>query len=285
MKKALLIVLILVIALGASFMFTGCSSSPLPGTAWADYERLTYEMRENKEGGEILGYLVTEIETLPMGEHTLEGHGDRKFKIESNALRGMRYTQTVYKDEAQTIRVTRTVSIMRNFQSLASYSESYNSEGEVTSTATARLSGKNYLYKQQGGKEQSVKAGNALDNSLLYVILRVYDEIESAHTINTTLINPLNGQTASVRIASHGRTSQTFTFGEEGSAKTMRVIKATITRTSAPIGTSMEVWYSEKSFSIEGSSAENNNNSFYLPLKMIEEKVEYVLVSATTKNA
>jgi hypothetical protein len=290
--KKIILVLAIVLTIGVlGFLMFACGGyTPLSGTAWADTESFTYQM----SGEGVEGTLVKTLTRIEANQNTRIREIDRDFNIRGAVL--TREVNAVI--NGQTVHQF-SETIMHNFRSIASYEE--RTVDNVTVFATAWADGNRYYYSQNGGAAQWV-SGAFADNAILYYMLRVYSAINTGHSITARVFSPITGEAQTLSLVSQGRVALEKRLdvidsspsdnplnnnkqGEDAEVvprSFTSAIRVRINKTTPPIGTGIEVFYStnEAHNRWQGSfvSPHPPNISEHVPLIIIENDIVYTLI-------
>lgn len=279
-----LISLLIVVILASGVFLTGCSQDQkLPGIAWAEEETLTYSIWTDDV---LTGSLVIVTRRLPVGQQALPKFPDEKYDVNSSSSGGTLITKTA-KDLSENI-IMYSEALMNGFKPVASYKEVSTSDAQYT--LKSRYDGTRYFYSYNGGEEEKVRIKTGfMDNEIMYSIVRCY-ELESNYTSTFTLIDPTNGNKESLSVAVTAEGTQGgFEYvngsGESAIAATStRTLAVSFTRTKAPVGKSLVVYYTLEDktgatgFYLTGDPAKGvTNRSSHIPVMIQENNVKYIL--------
>jgi hypothetical protein len=290
-RKAVLFLITTSITVVMVMLFVACSGNVIvPGAAWSDNEKLTYTIKNSESGDEQIGTLTTEIIKLPAGDHSIEKIADRTFKILSNAIKGLRYKQTIYDNDGNI--AMESESIFNEFKIIASYKKIYKNDAFKTTEDLETIvfvDDDKYKITINGNAQRDIKVkDDIVSNEILYVALRVYSEMDSGYTSSLEVINPVIGKTESLElVANSNRIDYTVSYKEQDkeiAEKAISCIETTISKSEAPIGDKIFVWYTVASFVINGDlRTSNTNRSIHIPVKIIENNLVYELKLAEVK--
>jgi hypothetical protein len=280
-----LISLLIVVVLASGLFLTGCTQDQkLPGIAWAEEETLTYGIWTDNV---LTGSLVIVTKRLPVGQQALPKFPDEKYDVNSTSSGGTLITKTA-KDLSDNITMY-SEALMNGFKPVASYKEVNTTDSQYT--LKARYDGTRYFYSYNGGEEKKVRIKTGfMDNEIMYSIVRCY-ELESNYTTTFNLVDPTTGnkEALSVAVTAEG-TQGGFEYvngsGESAmAAASTRTLAVSFTRTKAPVGKSLVVYYTvedktgDTGFYLTGDPAKGGgtNRSSHVPVMIQENNVKYVL--------
>ena len=292
MRKFLIVMLVVALAVGAALSLVACNNDvDLPGLKWVNQEVLSYEIYDN---GTLVGALVIKTERVPAGEQVLNMTGETH-NVSASTVKGTRVTMAATDLEGNVIMASE--SLLDGFTTLASAKKvSYNG---TEYTTKARYDGKRYIYSVNGGEEKKmrIKAG-FVDNELLYTVLRVYT-IENNYTSSYTVIDNVAGEKVEMSISTsnpelrYNGTKQDvagesvagikiYSDGvEQAMATNVKCVELNIQRAKAPVGSSIKVAYSvegEGGLSVLGKGS-TGLYSTHIPVKIVENNLTYKLAS------
>lgn len=282
MRKLVVVILVLTLALTAVAVFAGCSGdADIPGVKWTNKEELTYLITENNI---TVGKLYVVTEQVPTGEVTLNATGE-KFNISSSASKGtrvsMRIERTVDGKE-----IMKSESIMDGFTAVASYKKKLNGDG-TTTEIISNYDGKRVHYTVNGGEKQKTKIKNGyIDNGLLYTIVRCYS-LEKQYNASFTVLDALTDNKEKIAVSAYAESTYTNTLnyvdgsGNANTATNLKCINLKFARETSPSGAPIIVTYT-----IEGDNgfyirdAKTNQASSHFPVKIVENNLVYDLIEA-----
>ncbi len=263
MKKILFVVIILIVA----FSFAACSSTPPPGTSWADKEILVYDVLVD---GISVGELTSTLERAP-ADKTIAGV---EYTNATSRL-SVSYTNA---ENGQSVEIK---SLMNDFAPLATYKKVISADKNYE--LTARYENKYYSYTlKQNGAETSdrikVKAP-FIDNDLLYTYLRCQN-IDSGINTSISIPDAHSGGLQSLTAASQG--AETLTVPYPDGNKAISCNKVAISRNDSPVGKSILIYYTPGSadHTIVGSVGSMNDSS-KIPVKIVESEITYLIKTIT----
>lgn len=282
MRKLVVVILVLTLALTAVIAFAGCNGdTDIPGVKWANREELTYVITED---GVVVGTLYVTTEQVPTGEVTLNATGE-KFNISSSASKGTRVSMSIERTvDGQEI--MKSESIMDGFTAVAGYKKKLNGDGTTTEIISS-YDGKRVHYTVNGGEEEKVKIKDGyIDNGLLYTIVRCYS-IESQYSDSYTVLDALTGDKETISVSTYAESnfSKTLNYvdgnGVQGTATNLKCVSLRFARNASPSGASIMVTYT-----IEGDDgfyvrdAKTNQASSHFPVQIVENNLVYDLIGA-----
>ncbi|MDR2267791.1 MAG: hypothetical protein LBE09_09530 [Christensenellaceae bacterium] len=286
MKKVALTLFLVIILIGATLAFTACGSTVIvPGAAWAQTETLLYNIKDTSKDNAIVGTLETKIVKLDVGEYTIDKLPDQHFSVTSNVLKGLRYTQIAKTVDGDIMMESE--SIFNAFNIIGSYKRVYsNSLNARAYESKLHVSDSKYIITIDGESKASIKVKDTtVSNEILYTALRAYSEIDSEYQLSLDVVDPINGKAESLILsATSGREAFEFkhaTSDDELTTSSVNCIVVNISKSTAPIGSTITVLYTEKAFSIKGLLNESSTNqSIHIPVKIIENELVYELIEA-----
>ncbi len=272
MKKLLLIIAIIVTM---ALTLVGCASTPVPGTAWADHEVLTYDVIED---GAVIGTMTTTIEILE-GEQSLTLGADKETKYNvGTGLDGKRLTQTIVIDGKIAMQ---SQALVKRWSTIASYKMVDYKDNNYAINST--YSGKYVKYTKTTGDAEpvtgSIKIGKSgyIDNEFIYTYIRAYAELDSSMSKSVTTIDYENMQKTTLSIATTTDNVEKFAF--EG--KERECAKMIVQHTSSPVGKSIQARYLTRKAYEKPSSTSPLYGSYHLPAEIVENNLTYKLKSIT----
>ncbi|MDR0697067.1 MAG: hypothetical protein LBF68_06010 [Christensenellaceae bacterium] len=288
MKKIILSLILLVVLVATIFIFTACSSNvPVPGVSWASTEILKYDIKDSANKNAKIGTFETSIEKLTAGDYTIDKIPNKTFKISTNVLKGFRYKE-IAKDINDNI-IMETESIFDAFDVVASYKKIHDNSLDITPYETIiYLDNGKYKININGEAKSDIKAkDNVAPNEILYNLVRAYSELSTEDAFSKTLsvIDPTTGRLIDLSLtAKSERTKIKFSFSsneKELEVTEQECIQVEITKNTAPIGKSINIWYTPNDFQIKGSlNSSSSNYSIHVPVKIVEDRLVYVLTEA-----
>ena len=292
MRKFLIVMLVVVLAVGAGISLVACNNDvDLPGLKWTNQEVLTYEIYD---GTTLTGALVIKTERVTAGAQTLNMTGE-SHNVSASTVKGTRVTMAATDLSGNIIMASE--SLLDGFTTLASAKKvSYNG---TEYTTKARYDGKRYFYSINDGEEKKIriKAG-FVDNELLYTVLRAYT-LENNYNGTYTVIDNVAGEQVKINIATsnpecryNGTTHtqagapvtgiQVISDGvEQAMATNVKCVELKLQRAEAPVGTPIFVTYSvegEGGLSVLGKGS-TGLYSTHIPVKIVENNLTYKLSS------
>lgn len=274
MKKVLFIIVIVALLI---IPLTACSQEPVPGSAWASYEELLYEVTE---GTTVIGSLTTTITRITEESFEFESL-ERTITINDRVTRGT-FIEIAYMDLSDNIFLTNQI-LMDGFNTVASYRE------QVVDGATYETK---ILYDDKGVDWFSLKKdgntinsgdmrirGSVVDSGAIYTYFRAYNIGIKDFSRTIDVPNPTTGNAETLSFTSLGseKVNGVPLGGEKLNDLTnIDTIKARITRTSPPVGESIIVYYAQQKDEYR-VIAEGSYNSFRIPVKIIENNLTYTL--------
>ena len=292
MRKFLIVMLVVVLAVGAGISLVACSNDvDLPGLKWTNQEELCYEIYD---GNTLVGALIITTERVNAGDQVLNMTGE-SHKVSASTVKGTRVTMLASDLEGNILMASE--SLLDGFTTLAS-AKKVNANG-TSYTTKARYDGKRYIYSVNDGEEKKIriKAG-FVDNELLYTVLRAYS-IENNYSGSYTVIDNVAGEKVKVNISTSNPevryNGTTHNVGgvdvtgikivsdgvEQTMATNVKCVELTIQRAEAPVGTPIKVTYSvegEGGLSVLGVGS-TGLYSTHIPVKIVENNLTYKLAS------
>lgn len=263
MKKILFVIVILIVA----FSFAACSSTPPPGTSWADKEILVYDVLID---GVSVGELTSTLERDPTDK----------------TIAGVEYSKatsrlTVNYTNAQNGQSVEIKSLMNDFAPLATYKKVTSSDKNYELTARYDNKYYNYTLKQNGSESSDrikVKAP-FIDNDLLYTYLRCQN-LDSGINTSISIPDAHSGGLQSLNVASQA--AETLTVPYPDGNKSISCKKIAISRNDSPVGKSIYIYYTPGSaeYTIAGSIGSMNDSS-KIPVKIVESEMTYLIKTIT----
>ena len=288
MRKFLILMLVVVLALGAGVSLVACSGDvDLPGLKWTNEEVLTYEMYD---GDVLVGALAVKTERVDSGNQTLNMTGETH-NVSASTVKGARVTMVASDLEGNVIMASE--SLLNGFTTLASAKKvSYNS---VEYTTKARYDGKRYYYSVNGGEEKKMKIKQSfVDNELLYTVLRAYT-LENSYSGTYIVVDNVAGEKVEMNISTsnadvryNGANNagiKVLSDGIESLASNVKCVELNIQRASAPVGTPIKVTYSvegDGGLSVLGKGSAGHRST-HVPVKIVENNITYKLASIDCK--
>ncbi len=291
MRKFLIVMLVLALAVGASLSLIACNSDvDHPGLKWTNEEVLTYEMYD---GETLVGTLVVNTSRVSAGEQTLSMTGE-KHNISASTVKGTRVTMATADLSGKVLMASE--SLLDGFTTLASAKKvDYNG---TQYTTKARYDGKRYYYSVNGGEESKIKIKSGfVDNELLYTVLRAYTIDSGSYTGTYTVVDNVAGEKVEMSIATAktdviyrgtmhdvaGTGVQGVKIFSNGVEQAMRndvkCVTLQIQRSAKPVGTPMYVTYSvegDGGLSVLGEGA-TGHRSTHFPVEIKENNITYKL--------
>lgn len=275
MKKSVLAVILMAVFLTSIVLLGGCTqTAPVPGIAWARSETLTYEI---KNGEETIGTLTVTSERLEAGEYKVERLRSEPFSMSA----GTRVTKTAVDTDGKEILYSQ--SLLNGFTSLASYKKVEFQDKAYEQKVYHE--GKHFYYSQNGEEFRRIKAKSGYaDNELLYNIIRCYD-IGAGYSASYDVLLPQSGSLEKVAVSVSTSTTANFDLSYTDrngtpATKAVNCLTAVFGKSDTPSGKPITVWYSPQDFQLLGSISTPNNKSLYLPVKIIENDLTYILTNA-----
>ena len=284
MRKFLVVMLVLTLALSVGISLVACSSDvDQPGTKWTNQETLSYEIYD---GETLVGVLAVCTERLDVGTQTLNLTGET-FNVDAST-KGTRVTMKALFLDGSTF--LESEAILNGFTTLAS-AKKITKNGQDT-FIKARYDGKRYYYSVNDGEEEKVKIKTGfVDNELLYTVLRVYS-IENDYTGSYTVMDNVAGEKTSLNISTSNadvRYTKGIKITSDGIAQAdatnVKCVELNVQRSKAPIGTPIKVTYS-----VEGDGGLKvwgkgslGLYSTHIPVQIVENNLTYKLVSIDCK--
>ena len=288
MRKFLILMLVVVLALGAGVSLVACSGDvDLPGLKWTNEEVLTYEMYD---GDVLVGALAVKTERVDSGNQTLNMTGETH-NVSASTVKGARVTMVASDLEGNVIMASE--SLLNGFTTLASAKKvSYNG---VEYTTKARYDGKRYYYSVNGGEEKKMKIKQSfVDNELLYTVLRAYT-LENSYSGTYIVVDNVAGEKVEMNISTsnadvryNGANNagiKVLSDGIESLASNVKCVELNIQRASAPVGTPIKVTYSvegDGGLSVLGKGSAGHRST-HVPVKIVENNITYKLASIDCK--
>ena len=288
MRKFLILMLVVVLALGAGVSLIACSGDvDLPGLKWTNEEVLMYEMYD---GDVLVGALVVTTERVESGNQTLNMTGE-SHNVSASTVKGARVTMAASDLNNNVIMASE--SLLNGFTTLASAKKvNYNGVEYFTK---ARYDGKRYFYSVNGGEEKKMKIKQGfVDNELLYTVLRAYT-LENNYTGTYTVVDNVAGEKVEMNISTsnpevlYNGVANTgvkiVSDGIESTQVNVKYVELNIQRASAPVGTPVKVTYSvegEGGLSVLGKGSAGHRST-HIPVKIVENNITYKLASIECK--
>lgn len=288
MRKFLILMLVVVLALGAGVSLVACSGDvDLPGLKWTNEEVLTYEMYD---GDVLVGALAVKTERVDSGNQTLNMTGETH-NVSASTVKGARVTMVASDLDGNVIMASE--SLLNGFTTLASAKKvSYNG---VEYTTKARYDGKRYYYSVNGGEEKKMKIKQSfVDNELLYTVLRAYT-LENSYSGTYIVVDNVAGEKVEMNISTsnadvryNGANNagiKVLSDGIESLASNVKCVELNIQRASAPVGTPIKVTYSvegDGGLSVLGKGSAGHRST-HVPVKIVENNITYKLASIDCK--
>ena len=288
MRKFLILMLVVVLALGAGVSLVACSGDvDLPGLKWTNEEVLTYEMYD---GDVLVGALAVKTERVDSGNQTLNMTGETH-NVSASTVKGARVTMVASDLDGNEIMASE--SLLNGFTTLASAKKvSYNG---VEYTTKARYDGKRYYYSVNGGEEKKMKIKQSfVDNELLYTVLRAYT-LENSYSGTYIVVDNVAGEKVEMNISTsnadvcyNGANNagiKVLSDGIESLASNVKCVELNIQRASAPVGTPIKVTYSvegDGGLSVLGKGSAGHRST-HVPVKIVENNITYKLASIDCK--
>lgn len=296
MRKFLIVMLVLALAIGASLSLVACSGNvDVEGSKWTNEEVLSYEIYD---GSTLIGALVVKTERVSAGDQTLNMTGTTH-KITASTVKGTRVTMTASDLNGNIMMASE--SLLNGFTTLAS-AKKVVKDG-VETKVQARYDGKRYYYSVNGGEEEKIKIkAGFVDNELLYTVLRAYS-IENGYTGSYTVVDNIQGEKTALSVTTSnpeylyaGTTHDVagvsvsgvkiFSNGvEQPMVTSVKCVELSIARSDAPIGTPIYVTYSiegEGGLKVWGEGS-TGLYSTHIPVKIVENNLTYKLASIECK--
>lgn len=259
---------------GSAMLLSGCSKDvPIPGVAWADTETLTYNI---EDGSTSIGTLTVVSQRLKSGEYKIEKMDGKTFKLSS----GARITKVAKDINGKEIMYSE--SLLNGFTSLASYK--YVDYSGTKYEHKVYHEGKYFYYSKDGGDYKKLKAKSSYaDNELLYNIIRCY-ELDKGYSSTLSVLSPASDSLESIAITVTTDSAKTFEINYidnngEAKKKSANCATAILSKTDAPSGMTITVWYATN-FQLSGAVSVPNNTSIFIPVKIIENNLTYTLTQA-----
>lgn len=288
MRKFLILMLVVVLALGAGVSLVACSGDvDLPGLKWTNEEVLTYEMYD---GDVLVGALAVKTERVDSGNQMLNMTGETH-NVSASTVKGARVTMVASDLDGNVIMASE--SLLNGFTTLASAKKvSYNG---VEYTTKARYDGKRYYYSVNGGEEKKMKIKQSfVDNELLYTVLRAYT-LENSYSGTYIVVDNVAGEKVEMNISTsnadvryNGANNagiKVLSDGIESLASNVKCVELNIQRASAPVGTPIKVTYSvegDGGLSVLGKGSAGHRST-HVPVKIVENNITYKLASIDCK--
>ena len=278
MKKVLLIVIVIALF---TLPLAACSQAPVPGSAWANKEVLEYEVRDEVEG--LIGTLTTTI-TRHDERAFYFASLEREISIKDTVTKGT-FIKTEFRNLENNIILTSEV-LMDGFSMAASY-KSQIIEGEEYVTRI--------IYNDKGVSDYSVKKdgatinsgsmrirGTAIDPSAIYTYFRSFNVGANGFSATIDVPDVISGSAQTLSFSNIGKENIAdipLGNGASNDFNTIETIKTRISRTEAPIGDAIIVYYAANKNEYKIIGVTHHYDSFRIPVRIIENNLTYTLKS------
>ena len=298
MKKLILVVAVILMLVVASAGLFACGGvQPLQGTAWANQEIFTYRMEID---GVERGTLTTTLNRIRATQNTRINGFENYFNVN-----GALVQYVVYQDGYRALFMQSIITETVPFRVIASYTykNTYLQYGKGVS-AIGYVYGNRFNFNQIGGESNSVSA-NAVCNSMLYLLMRAYEEMNTGHSISAQVLDTLSGELETLSIVSNGsveletavdfavtdwylQTNSANIFTRTNQAQRNRnlvvtnAVRVRINKTTPPTGLGITVYYTLNTTAnrLQGSFLTPNNVSVNVPIRIVEDNTVFTLTSA-----
>ncbi len=274
MKKLFLIITIIVCL---TLTLVGCSSTPVPGRAWANSELLTYDVIENEQ---VIGSMTIGLEVL-QGEQSFNIGDDTTTKYNlGTGSSGKRLTQKVVIDGAT---VMESQALVKDWTTIASYKMvNYQCRAYKVST-TYQDKYVSYTKTVNGGtaEQGDIKVGSSgyIDNEFIYTYVRAFSELDSSMSKSVTTIDYENMQQTTLSLQSITANVKPFNF--EG--KDRKCALMSVQHSSSPIGLETIVRYFTKDAYKNDNNGSSQYDSIRIPAEIIENNITYRIKTVEVK--
>lgn len=268
MKKLLLTIAIVLVAVSVGLLTAGCSNSISPSPSWADEENLTYAIQDTTTH-ENKGVMTVKTVRSPVNK-TLNGKeyasADGKVTIDVE-MTGEYTVHTEFLTSKYTV-----LALQKTYTDLTDASKNYVLNAKH---------GDGYYYYDKNGQTGEIKVGSSYtDSEYLYHYIRSYPL--TSPPSGFSIADPTDGSAKKIVCSAVTVSDNTVTVPYPSSNKEVACKVIRISLSDKPHGASILAYFTpdETAYYMSGLSMFSSKK---IPVKIIENDLTYVVTAMSVK--